>query len=957
MKSINNEFFMNVDIPEAYKMDVKSFIERPFYVDIVPWRDQDSRYTFLQSGVNFLPGDIIRSNESLSNVLKTAAYGRSDLVLNISTAGTIAHQGTILIAIVPPLPVFPTQPSPLLINTMLSGPHAFLNANEATSVTLPVPWFCNTDLQTLDMGTGTPQGLDITTTNGNYATLLIMVLNPLRPSSGSSLNLSIVIEACFKHLDLFVPTPRFVTWLPQTGDINNFVSSPVKKKKKITKNVQYLAALGSLISLSAALIRIGFNALTGIDVPIDEVKFVGQSGLASNFKGVASGLMDAVTKGAKSLVADGIDDARSWLRSWTGLHNPNQPGIDNRMITTPLNFANIVDAPQYFQKLDPNITHNRIVKEPLFGTDIDEMQIAHVIKKDQFLGTIVVKTTDTVGTLLWCRPISPFQGGRTLTTEGIACSNNLELMHSLHRGWSGDLTIKLQSVMNNKQQVKLKVLKLYNPSMAARTGFPAYQTVANAPSHLLEFTQGGQVHNVLLPFLSRNNIQPRTELPEAEGLIHGMYYIYVAQPLVVAEGSPEEVEINIYMTAEDNFAFYGYTTANIFRQDFNLTTRPVLRDHVIANSAIELSSKYQYIPSSTRTDQYFMKYLRHNSIITSQEIDRVDSENMKKLRYISEQAGVSLDYLYNPDNFSMVGNKVKRLIVPRDCKWKGQVGDALTVMNQPQFQSYNAAGQVDQSSIKCNTRLLPNVDIRPLIRRLYKTTTYTTSVPSGETNKLLIPLSSFVGENPANINFTPIDLLSKMFYGKTVGFKFRLLLTPNQFNFKADGLNARVYYLPQGVGIDANSNTITATSTNLLSFANPNTTSVIGEVPLTYIVSPAESSNGQIILEFSVPDTSFYKFMGSPNKFLDATSAPSLLSTADFGSLVFQITNTSAEKCNFTYELFVGLTDESRLGFHCIAPPFSINKTHAFYLGSSTNPNATVPIIPNPFIYKGGYLV
>ena len=182
-----------------------------------------ARYALLNPNVKFVPGDIARSNPSVLNMFKMAAYGRPDLILNVSMAGTITHAGCVLVGVLPPLPAYPVLTNQKrLINTILTGPHAFLHANEATSVAIPVPWYCNTDLATTDMEltTGYDNTIDITTINGNYATVVYMVLNPLRPSTGSTTELKIIVEACFKNFDLAVPTPRYVTWQAQAGMFN-----------------------------------------------------------------------------------------------------------------------------------------------------------------------------------------------------------------------------------------------------------------------------------------------------------------------------------------------------------------------------------------------------------------------------------------------------------------------------------------------------------------------------------------------------------------------------------------------------------------------------------------------------------------------------------------------------------------------------------------------------------------
>jgi hypothetical protein len=261
--SVTNEMITGSYFDDRYRVDAKPFVERPFYVDTVTITNNDARFAYLNNGVKYLPGDVIRSNPSLLNAMKIASLYRSDLTLNISAAGTIGHAGCVLVGVLPPMQNYPSANGQNIINTIMSGPHGFLNFNEATALNLEVPWYCNTDYATLDMDTDPAysRAVDFTNTNGNYAMLVFVVLNPLVVADGSSTSLDIVVEACFKKLDMFVPTPRYLTWVAQ-GDL---------------------------------------------------------------LAGVATGLLDAAAGGIKTLVGDGVDMLREGIRSETGLHNPNVP--------------------------------------------------------------------------------------------------------------------------------------------------------------------------------------------------------------------------------------------------------------------------------------------------------------------------------------------------------------------------------------------------------------------------------------------------------------------------------------------------------------------------------------------------------------------------------------------------------------------------------------------------------
>jgi hypothetical protein len=968
VETCSNDLFMGVSIPEAYRIDAKPFIERPFFVDEVDFPATATRYSLLTSTVKFLPGDIARSNASLLNMFKMGAYGRPDLYLNISMAGTITHAGTVLVAVLPPLPQYPIGEVKQLINTMLTGPHAFLNANEATSVALPVPWYCNTDLATLDMEMDDTymSSLDITGTNGNYATLVYLVLNPLRPSTGSSTSLNIVVEACFKHFDIVVPTPRFVTWVSQSGKTKKIktvdiamtnpnyeyqVDTVANTKLSISKDrLKYLKYVAILSSLG---ICIGKSA----DLMLEMGVFVPQSAVLSGI----SGLFDMAAGGLKTIAGDAIDAGRGFVREITGLHNPNIPAITERDIIGSTNFTNATDIPQFFEKLDPYSRYNRIVKEPIFSTTEDEMALTHITAKKQFLGNFTVSSADAVGTLKWIRPISPYQGGYEASVDGFGrvSANNLELLHSYSRGWRGGLKLHIQSVMNNKQQVKLKVLKMYNPSVNARTKYPSYKSIANAPSALLEYTAGGQEQIVDLPYLCRNDICPRGELLETEAFFHGMYYIYVAQSLVVSDGSPTTIEFNVYLSGDKDLTFYGYANSNTFHSNFALFIPPVLKT---TKTATKLTTKkvklnhHKFIPARFRTDPIFKKFLEQAKY-TEAEVDMLELSNKLALESVMRETGYTLANLLDPRNHALVENQyVTQLHIPKIVNWKPQAS-TIKVMNEPQKQEFESHGSNPEANATHSTRMLPTIDIRPLIRRMYKTSSNPLVLQSQDFEVVSIPLSSFIGENPAYWNYSPIETISRMYYGKTVGFKFRVAITSEDSTQDLTHLGFRVYYVPQNLTINYVTKTVLGSLVNTAAFPSPLELSNIGEIPFTNITLPHHSSAGQEVYEFTIPDTSYYKFMGSPNKFynFDSNDVSPLLSTSDFGDIILQYSNKTDKTMNIVTEFYIGLTDESRFGFHAIAPPFKVEKKTSYYLGDGETAIANISATPNSYIYYGGF--
>lgn len=228
-----------IHIEKPFKMDMQPFINRPFFLESVAWDNTKPKFSLLNLLSYRMPRDIITSNSTLLNGMKVGTLYRMAGKLNVSVAGTITHSGCILVGLIPPLPnaIDFSMPQPYLINTILSGPHGFLFANEATSIMLDIPWYCNTDLDSLTVDDVYPTALTLNKYPANCATLVMMVINPLQPSTGSSTNLTIVVEANLTNLEVYVPSPQYLTYQPQSYFTNlgsGLLDSAAKYAKRLT---------------------------------------------------------------------------------------------------------------------------------------------------------------------------------------------------------------------------------------------------------------------------------------------------------------------------------------------------------------------------------------------------------------------------------------------------------------------------------------------------------------------------------------------------------------------------------------------------------------------------------------------------------------------------------------------------------------------------------------------------
>lgn len=830
-------------LPDNYKVDATALLGRPFFLGSFDWPSTQPTSSILNLPVKYLPRDVFNSNLTLRNAIKMASLGRPALKITVSLAGTIGHSGCLLVGIIPPTPAPPSGYAHDLINTIMSGPHGFLFANESTNITIPVPWYCNTDFGTLEVDDSLSPihtTSDIVHPNGAYATLVCVVMNALLPSSGSSTTLPINLEASFDDLEMYVPAPRYLSWESPSG---------------------FRAEAGILASVGSAITPIAINSISS----------------------AMGGVLTKTAGSVVSVVGDFYDGVRKKVRKWFGLHNPNTPTIHSRVMHTDLNFRHQVDVPQFFEKLDPYAARERIVKAPLYNTNVDEMDITNILSKRQYVGTFRVLASDTVGKLLWARPISPFQGFDS--SQKVA--NNISLLYMMARAWRGDIKITIQSSMNNKQHCALRLIRYMQPVDNIVSYTPAYKSIANAPSHFLEYSQGGVQHTIDMHYLARNDITQISDDVNADALTHGIYYIYLAMPLVSSDGSPEEVSFNVFIECPD-VELYGYSTKRLKLTGFP-SFNPTLSD---SNTLLERDPRAALqIPTPWYCDTSIEPISENNN----------DSNTHKEFK---PESG------FNP--------QIKR------C----------------QEQNEDNEGGKDTH----NSRLVRIGDMRQLLRRMFTTQDYKLpkEIGIGTAGKFTFPLGPLIGLGESNLLpgslVNPVRTISCMYYAKNVGFKIRLEIFGPFDKKYGEAFDVKLYYLPPNMNIKE-----TPADGPYYARSPPNaeTFPAYGDIFPGLIYAPAIDCNNSIVkqqsvvYEFVIPETHVYKFLGGPNVFRvnDQTSVTTQngYSIEDAGSIVLAFNNHTNVTLPVSIELSFGLTDESRMGMQTIAPPFTL--VDPLYLG------------------------
>lgn len=381
------------------------------------------------------------------------------------------------------------------INSYLQAPHVFLSANESTPVCLEVPFYNNTKLMGCD-----PAGKRYGATPRDYAELRIFNLNGLQAPTGGSTTLSVSVHVKLIDSEFYVPA----------------------------NNRRHITAMSK--------------------------EFEGQGVVGEVITNVA----DVLQSGLKSISGDFIDRGRRYFKDLTGLHNPNIPLVDKRVVMGQRNFSNAVDIPTHFEKLDPYANHDRVLTDAVFYTKQDEMLLSNILTKPQYVGSFSVTTLTSEETLLWSRPITPVQCKLSETAPGFSVP--LQVFANLSKFWSGSIKVHIQAVMTNFHACKLIVYKNYSPDVTDLTTAPSLLDFRNLLTDTLEFSGGGQVQTIELPYCSFLDELPCVAEPQLNALSHGVYYIALNQLLVSNGSVPTTVRFNVYISAGDDFNFYGYAT-------------------------------------------------------------------------------------------------------------------------------------------------------------------------------------------------------------------------------------------------------------------------------------------------------------------------------------------------------------------------------------------------------------
>lgn len=498
-----------VDYREIYpaKLKYNKFSKLPSDMEKLPFDySQFVNKPFLVANIPWassrIPGYVLGTISIPGSIMSTNAFlaipWRSSCFYRMRGRAIVQVAGTINHSGVAIVYTVPANASDTNINNALLVPHSFLYANQASPVAVEIPFYNNLPLrQTCNS--------DVCRSNqyndayDSFAAVKIAVLSQLKTAVVSP-TVNVSVHIIIDELEFYTPKP--------------------------------------------------------LDVVYSEMDVLQPQAFVTQF---FDGLASILKKGT----ADAIDSSRGALRQWTGLHNPNLPAPTDKSYMQMRTNPNIIDGVSQHDLLGPYAMADSRTDDHYFQTTEDEMDISYLLRQPQYLTTALVKDSDAAETLLFSRPITPFmpaaQGAgdyriSTIQAKLAACATH----------WSGDMELMIQSSMTNLQFVKLLVVldysRNFNSTNIGTNTYPSLGPYQGTITHTLEFSGGGTIKCIKLPFMSPFRQLPVTTDWRTNSLQHGVVRVYLLQPIVNGTAVATNADFLFYVRGTPTLTLHGFAT-------------------------------------------------------------------------------------------------------------------------------------------------------------------------------------------------------------------------------------------------------------------------------------------------------------------------------------------------------------------------------------------------------------
>lgn len=960
-------------MPANYAMNFDAIIDKPFLVDTYSWSTTNAQFTELDR-VPF-PSSAV-TNPTIEAAFGSSTFYQAKMCALIQVSGTPTHQGLLLAAAIPH-----GAPPVVNPNQILCAPHVFLNASEATSTCLELPFYSSSTLRRTRLVVDVlPDDGELPTSvfGNDHCDLVLFVMDPLSTSPGAVTTLSVSVHMIFKEPEFYVPRAAAMEWQVQCGSLCSKLKTGVKVRREST--------------------------IEGSCDCVYEYSSEANTSFMNSLWRLPTTLLDNAASGLKVVAGDLIDYGRATIKSLTGFHNRNNPFVNTRVIMGFRNFQNNVDTEMHMEKLDNHAMFTRVYDDYYFRTKQDEMDISYLVSKPVYVGKFKVSTATPEGKNLFAYPITPMVEAMATGTE--ANTTYYSMLRTLYEGsrqWRGGLKLHIQAVCTNFHFTKLLIVKQYATCAGmihpAAAYVPRYDVVTNMNTDTLEFSAGGQIQTIDLPFCSQFRQLECTKDFVANMISHGVVYGYLVQPLVYNNSVPTSVTFNVYISGAEDLEFSGYATDNVL---IPLSTLPSFNAHkttaadvfeydikqlpskdgplsVITPAKLESrkkkNEKYQERVKAARQHELLERrkklwkakstFVIPEKYDTWETLSYVTQNTVEQLREMNSEthnsktpgySAITGPPLTRNDNIKFSPawapyiNKDPKVSGLIETDWRPESGVETLVAPSTQKDLLNEEVSYKEPS---GIAFRPNTSLREYTRFMYPQTPIVfPSQAEKQYSVAVLRIFDYLTGNNGDCDM--LHSIYSSFLGMSGGVKMRINIV--------GACKAHVVYLPPSSMIANQDNPLLQSCTSYLpidanslkmviegldcdvkkQFTLPQIDTVIPSRYSSCTADRRSTPGNCFTFDFEIPNMNACNYVGSAAKYYGLMDYEN-----DLGSLFVVIENAVDYNLGFassTITPYIGLADETRLGFQC----FAMKKTIPTY-----NPTAPAGSVCRKSPYHG----
>lgn len=504
--------------------DFKPLLDKPLFIRTFTWLSNVVSNGNIATAAINIPTDLL-VNSVIRAPFLTSTFWRGKICIRYQVTATPMHQGALLLYFKPNNGLNTTLPSSS-INDAIVAPSVLLYANQSTPACLEIPFCCPTNVATTTFDTtGDYYNFRPTKFSTDLGAVYAKVIVPL--DSQSTLSVPVSVHVTFKEIEFFVPR-------------NGYMTAP-------------------------ALLNAGINEFETTEsrkelLDRQETKVTFQSG-------VLEMLAMTALPSVGSLIKDGIDRIGKKLFKTVGLDKPTNPIVSEaERMTTTTNF-NHNEGVVPLDRLTMVPSHVTTADSDTFPSEIDEMDMKYILSKEQFIANFVTKDSDAVGKCLFSVPMGPMCVPlKTGANDGTPLITRFSM---LTKYWRGSIKFHFKFAMSDMQTAKLMFVKAYG--IGRFTNFPSVLDLSNYDTETYEINKGGQEVVITCNYNAATEMCYNTMDYLTSLVQHGQLFVYLLQPLQYPQSCKNYITCSVYVSAGDDFAFYGPAEYQYVRPN-NLTT-------------------------------------------------------------------------------------------------------------------------------------------------------------------------------------------------------------------------------------------------------------------------------------------------------------------------------------------------------------------------------------------------